>query len=495
MGVQDGLALVGKRLDYYRNPKASNAVDILDAELSLKAGDLDPPRKYLNPETAPTCKLYDLGKHGNYNFSSLDEYLNDPLVMRELAALQARLIGGGFQGFSLEWYFGFGPQRAQVVLDRGLRVLIYAGDQDYLCNWFGNQAWTNALPWAHRAECNNAAAAAEAALAAASFFWSVATKTLNYSVTKDDLKRAQFLVCSDIHTMELWWTSIPARARAATIAACAVRGSVVHFSGHQATESVIKLTSLATFAGEQGTSSIKKFEYGCTDDQIESERAGTCSLKMPDPVWMVALRALSMVNNSDVEYNLLEKNCELFCCWCELGARSGIVNFASPEKRAIGQSDPERFRRLSSLTSSLVQSLGFRDYEVSSDAHVAAATAAVDTAAQSALKHSDSVTAVASVFLRTPSSTKDGNLSRYRAIVAKVFALVPADPPKSVDEAVNSNDITRSISVVDAIVIDISENPRLLQNTEYITSPMNPDEWKSALQSALFNIDRLASRT
>ncbi|KAF4725990.1 hypothetical protein FOZ63_014777, partial [Perkinsus olseni] len=121
-------------------------------------------------------------------------------------------------------------------------------------------------------------------------------------------------------------------------------------------------------------------------------------------------------------------------------AGSGIVNFASPEKRAIGQSDPERFRRLSSLTSSLVQSLGFRD------AHVAAATAAVDTAAQSALKHSDSVTALASVFLRAPPSTKDGNLSRYRAIVAKIFALVPSDPPKSVDVAVNSNDITRSRS-------------------------------------------------
>ncbi|KAF4719566.1 hypothetical protein FOZ62_010690 [Perkinsus olseni] len=344
MGFQAGFASVGKR---YRNPKASNAIDILDTEVSLKAGHSDPPREYLNPKTAPTY----------------------------------------------------------------------------------------------------------------------------------------------IHTMELWWTSTHARARVATIAACAVRGSVVHFSGHQATEAAIKLTSLATFAGEQGTSSIKKFEYGCTDDQIESERAGTCSLKIPDPVWMVALRALSMVNNSDVEYNLLEKNCELFCCWCELGARSGIVNFASPEKRAIGQSDPERFRGLSSLTTSVVQSLGFRD------AHVAAASAAVNTATQSALKHSDSVTALASVFLRTPSTKKDGNISRYRAIVAKVFASVPADLPNSVDEAVNSDDISRSISVVDAIVIDISENPRLLQNTEYITSPMTPDEWRSALQSALSNIDRVASRT
>jgi cathepsin A (carboxypeptidase C) len=23
----------------------------------------------------------------------------------------------------------------------------YAGDQDYICNWLGNQAWTNAMGW------------------------------------------------------------------------------------------------------------------------------------------------------------------------------------------------------------------------------------------------------------------------------------------------------------------------------------------------------------
>lgn len=39
---------------------------------------------------------------------------------------------------------------------------------------------------------------------------------------------------------------------------------------------------------------------------------------------------------------------------------SGIVNFGSTERRAIGQSDPERFRQLSSITSSVAQSLGFR---------------------------------------------------------------------------------------------------------------------------------------
>ena len=26
-------------------------------------------------------------------------------------------------------------------------ILIYAGDADFICNWLGNHAWTNALEW------------------------------------------------------------------------------------------------------------------------------------------------------------------------------------------------------------------------------------------------------------------------------------------------------------------------------------------------------------
>ena len=29
----------------------------------------------------------------------------------------------------------------------GVRVLNYAGDADYICNWYGNKAWTLALSW------------------------------------------------------------------------------------------------------------------------------------------------------------------------------------------------------------------------------------------------------------------------------------------------------------------------------------------------------------
>jgi cathepsin A (carboxypeptidase C) len=33
------------------------------------------------------------------------------------------------------------------LLNNGTRVLIYAGDVDFICCWLGNQAWTLGLDW------------------------------------------------------------------------------------------------------------------------------------------------------------------------------------------------------------------------------------------------------------------------------------------------------------------------------------------------------------
>eukprot|EP00960_Hanusia_phi_P026750 746431-Hanusia_phi.AAC.5 len=40
------------------------------------------------------------------------------------------------------------------MLDAGVRVLIYAGEMDYICNYMGNKEWTLRLPWSGREAFN-----------------------------------------------------------------------------------------------------------------------------------------------------------------------------------------------------------------------------------------------------------------------------------------------------------------------------------------------------
>ncbi|KAJ3105704.1 hypothetical protein HDU97_007681 [Phlyctochytrium planicorne] len=42
------------------------------------------------------------------------------------------------------------------ILDEGVKILIYAGDSDYICNWMGNEAWTLALEWEGKEGFNDA---------------------------------------------------------------------------------------------------------------------------------------------------------------------------------------------------------------------------------------------------------------------------------------------------------------------------------------------------
>ncbi|MED6116794.1 hypothetical protein PIB30_103489 [Stylosanthes scabra] len=34
-----------------------------------------------------------------------------------------------------------------TLLEDGIRLLVYAGDEDLICNWLGNSRWVNAMKW------------------------------------------------------------------------------------------------------------------------------------------------------------------------------------------------------------------------------------------------------------------------------------------------------------------------------------------------------------
>ncbi|GAB5585821.1 hypothetical protein Unana1_00721 [Umbelopsis nana] len=85
--------------------------------------------------------------------NGLEIWANRPDVRAELGIDDAvekyescqNQVGFRF-GLSADGPKNFAPQVAEI-LAAGIRVLIYAGDQDCICNWVGNKAWLLELDW------------------------------------------------------------------------------------------------------------------------------------------------------------------------------------------------------------------------------------------------------------------------------------------------------------------------------------------------------------
>jgi len=111
----------------------------------------------LNPyDMREKCKVPPLC----YDFSMVKKYLDTDSVKQQLGtqdhkwedcnkavAIQFELSGDWMKNYQ---------QLIPDMLADGIRVLIYAGDQDFICNWLGNQAWVLAMDWPHKDDFNNA---------------------------------------------------------------------------------------------------------------------------------------------------------------------------------------------------------------------------------------------------------------------------------------------------------------------------------------------------
>jgi len=92
-----------------------------------------------------------------YNFSAPTKWLNSPDVQKQLGVSKTwescnYAVNGQFQG---DWMLPYDTKLVDL-LAAGIRVLIYAGDCDFICNWLGNKHWTLKLQWPHNSEFNAA---------------------------------------------------------------------------------------------------------------------------------------------------------------------------------------------------------------------------------------------------------------------------------------------------------------------------------------------------
>uniref|UniRef100_K3X2E5 Carboxypeptidase n=1 Tax=Globisporangium ultimum (strain ATCC 200006 / CBS 805.95 / DAOM BR144) TaxID=431595 RepID=K3X2E5_GLOUD len=98
-----------------------------------------------------------------YDFSPVIEFLNSDRVYEYMGVDRAKVPVWEVMNLTITQIFSESgdwsmrsDQHVAVLLDAGLRVLVYAGDADLMCNWLGNQAWTNALEWKGKASFNAA---------------------------------------------------------------------------------------------------------------------------------------------------------------------------------------------------------------------------------------------------------------------------------------------------------------------------------------------------
>ncbi|KAG7097430.1 hypothetical protein E1B28_004774 [Marasmius oreades] len=110
--------------DSGRNPydvsKMCVGSDLCYAENEMIAKYLDLPQ---------TRELLGVSPHSPSNFSACSD-----------------AVGNGFDAH-MDKYAIPTQYHVAALLDRGVRVLIYAGTYDWQCNWVSNKAWTDALEW------------------------------------------------------------------------------------------------------------------------------------------------------------------------------------------------------------------------------------------------------------------------------------------------------------------------------------------------------------
>ncbi|KAF0686847.1 Aste57867_21375 [Aphanomyces stellatus] len=143
--------------------------DAIDACQATGGGNCDPSdqcdvvESYLLKQTKDAGRNYydiratchtDDAFHLCYRFQPLYSFVNAPTTIAALGMTGHAWTLCNMDVFnhrSRPDYYAESEVKVAALLDRGVRVLVYAGDQDMVCNWMAQDLWTRELPWTSHA--------------------------------------------------------------------------------------------------------------------------------------------------------------------------------------------------------------------------------------------------------------------------------------------------------------------------------------------------------
>ncbi|GAX82651.1 hypothetical protein CEUSTIGMA_g10077.t1 [Chlamydomonas eustigma] len=101
----------------------------------------------------PGINVYDITKKCEgtlcYDFTNADKFLNLPSTRQALGVGQREWEGCNYDVYgdmTGDWLMNLEVVLPEMLED-GIRVLIYAGELDLICNWLGNYRWVEAMKW------------------------------------------------------------------------------------------------------------------------------------------------------------------------------------------------------------------------------------------------------------------------------------------------------------------------------------------------------------
>ncbi|XP_054817155.1 serine carboxypeptidase-like 47 [Prosopis cineraria] len=86
---------------------------------------------------------------GCYDFSSMETFLNKKEVRDALGVGDLEYVSCNQQVYAAmrsDWMRNL-ELGIPALLHDGIRMLVYAGEKDLICNWLGNARWVNAMDW------------------------------------------------------------------------------------------------------------------------------------------------------------------------------------------------------------------------------------------------------------------------------------------------------------------------------------------------------------